>query len=152
MGKSRSWLARFVLHPSPCTNTWRGLINASTRPLAVVTGASSGIGLELARECAQNGFDLVVAADRDLSDAVEEVSGLSISIEAVRVDLATPEGIRQAVQELGRPADALLANAGHGLGKGFLDQSFDEVIHVIDANTTGTLALIHKVGNDTQQG
>jgi NAD(P)-dependent dehydrogenase (short-subunit alcohol dehydrogenase family) len=61
--------------------------------MAVVTGASSGIGLELARECAQNGFDLVVAADRDLSEGVEELSGLGISIEAVRVDLATPEGI-----------------------------------------------------------
>jgi NAD(P)-dependent dehydrogenase (short-subunit alcohol dehydrogenase family) len=72
--------------------------------MAVVTGASSGIGLELARECAQNGLDLVVAADRDLSDGVEEVSGLGISIEAVRVDLATPEGIDKLYRSLaGRP-------------------------------------------------
>ncbi|MFL6606518.1 MAG: SDR family NAD(P)-dependent oxidoreductase [Steroidobacteraceae bacterium] len=124
-------------------------MNASTRPLAVVTGASSGIGLELARECAQHGFDLVVAADRDLSDAVEELSGLGASIEAVQVDLATPEGIDKLYRSLaGRAVDALLANAGHGLGKGFLDQSLDEVIHVIDTNITGTVALIHKVGND----
>jgi short-subunit dehydrogenase len=124
-------------------------MNASTRPLAVVTGASSGIGLELARECAQHGFDLVVAADRDLSDAVEELSGSGISVEAVQVDLATPEGIEKLCRSLaGRPVDSLLANAGHGLGKGFLDQSLDEVIHVIDTNITGTLALIHKIGND----
>jgi short-subunit dehydrogenase len=124
-------------------------MNASNRPLAVVTGASSGIGLELARECAQNGFDLVLAADRDLSDAVEDLSGSGASIEAVQVDLATPEGIDKVYTSLaGRPVDSLLANAGHGLGRGFLDQSFDEIIHVIDTNITGTLALIHKVGND----
>jgi NAD(P)-dependent dehydrogenase (short-subunit alcohol dehydrogenase family) len=52
------------------------LMNAATRPLALVTGASSGIGLEFARECAQNGFDLVIAADLDRSDAVEELSAL----------------------------------------------------------------------------
>jgi short-subunit dehydrogenase len=125
------------------------LMNASNRPLAMVTGASSGIGLELARECAQNGFDLVIAADRDLSDAVEELSGSGAAIEAVQVDLATPEGIDKLYTSLaGRSVDCLLANAGHGLGRGFLDQSFDEIIHVIDTNITGTLALIHKVGND----
>jgi short-subunit dehydrogenase len=115
----------------------------------VVTGASSGIGLDLARECARGGFDLVIAADRDLSDAVEELSGSGAPVEAVQVDLATPEGIDKLYTSLaGRPVDSLLANAGHGLGRGFLDQSFDEILHVIDTNITGTLALIHKVGND----
>jgi short-subunit dehydrogenase len=66
------------------------LMNASTRPLVVVTGASSGIGLELARECAQNGFDLVIAADRDLSDAIEKLSEAGISIEAIPVGLGHP--------------------------------------------------------------
>jgi short-subunit dehydrogenase len=47
-----------------------------------------------------------------------------------------------------RPLEALLANAGHGLGRGFLDQSFEEISHVIDTNVTGTLALIHQVGRD----
>src|SRR5882672_3772969 len=107
-------------------------MNASNRPLAVVTGASSGIGLELARECARGGFDLVIAADRDLSDAVEELSASGAPVEAVQVDLATPEGIDKLYTSLaGRPVDSLLANAGHGLGRGFLDQSFDEILHVI---------------------
>jgi len=48
----------------------------------------------------------------------------------------------------GRPVDALLANAGHGLGHGFLDQDFTEARHVIDTNITGTLYLIQKIGRD----
>jgi short-subunit dehydrogenase len=124
-------------------------MNAATRPLAVVTGASSGIGLELARECAKNGFDLVVAADRPLDEAVRVLESLGASVRAVQADLATPDGVNQLYSSLdGRPVDALLANAGHGLGKGFLDQSFEDVTHVINTNITGTIALIHKVGND----
>jgi uncharacterized protein len=48
----------------------------------------------------------------------------------------------------GRPVGALLANAGHGLGRGFLDQDFAEARHVVDTNITGTIYLIHLVGND----
>jgi short-subunit dehydrogenase len=124
-------------------------MNAAIRPLAVVTGASSGIGLGLAVECAKNGFDLLIAADRPLNDATEEIRLAGASVEAVQGDLATPAGIEKLYAAIGgRPVAALLANAGHGLGKGFLDQSFDEITHVIDTNITGTLALIHKVGND----
>jgi short-subunit dehydrogenase len=47
-----------------------------------------------------------------------------------------------------RPIDALLANAGRGLGKGFLDQDFDDIRHVIDTNVTGTVYLLHKVGRE----
>ena len=121
----------------------------TSRPLAVVTGASSGIGLGLAIECAKNGFDLLIAADRPLDDALAQIRAAGGEAEAVQVDLATPAGVEQLYGKLGgRPVDALLANAGHGLGKGFLDQSFEDVIHVIDTNITGTLALIHKIGND----
>jgi short-subunit dehydrogenase len=124
-------------------------MNAVSRPLAVVTGASSGIGLGLAIECARSGFDLVVAADRPLADALEEIQSLGATAEAVQADLATPDGVDQLYRKIaGRPVAALLANAGHGLGRGFLDQSFDEITHVIDTNITGTLALIHRVGND----
>src|SRR5882757_1795415 len=105
-------------------------MNAAIRSLAVVTGASSGIGLELARECAKNGFDLVVAADRPLQPAVEQLRALGATAEAVEADLATPAGVDKLYARLGdRPIAALIANAGHGLGKGFLDQKFDEIIH-----------------------
>ncbi len=124
-------------------------MNAASRRLAVVTGASSGIGLELARECARNGFDLLIAADLPLAESERELRALGASVEAVETDLATPEGVAELVSTVaGRPVDALLANAGHGLGKGFLDQSFDDVTHVIDTNITGTLALIHAIGAD----
>ena len=70
-------------------------------------------------------------------------------MDAVNADLATVEGVDTLYPAAkGRPIDALLANAGHGLGKGFLDQDFDEVRHVVDTNITGTLYLIQKVGRD----
>jgi uncharacterized protein len=122
-------------------------MNAIVRPLAVVTGASSGIGLELARQCAEHGFDLVIAADRPLGDAAEQLQGYGIDVQTVHADLATIEGVDRLCRVFGaRPVDALLANAGHGLGKGFLDQEFAHVKHVIDTNVAGTLYLIHKIG------
>jgi len=122
---------------------------AAKRPLAIVTGASSGIGFELARECAENGFDLLIAADRPLTNAVRDLTSQGARVEAIQAELATPEGVDALCAAVkGRPVDALLANAGHGLGNGFLDQSFDEITHVIDTNITGTLYLIHKVGTD----
>lgn len=122
-------------------------MNSTVRPLAVVTGGSSGIGLELARECLANGFDVVIAADKNLDSAVKALGQSSGRIETVECDLATQSGVEKLWQALaGREPDALLANAGHGLGRAFLDQEFDEISHVIDTNVTGTLFLIHKVG------
>jgi uncharacterized protein len=124
-------------------------MNATMRPLAVVTGASSGIGLELAKECARNGYDLIIAADTSLSTAVTELQSLGAAVETVETNLATPEGVDRLYSAIGaRPVAALLANAGHGLGHAFLDQNFEDIASVIDTNITGTLALIHKVGKD----
>lgn len=120
---------------------------APSRPLAVVTGASSGIGLELARCCAAAGFDLVIAADRDLSEAEQSLRGSGASVQSLQVDLATGAGVQQLLDCIGeRPVQALLANAGHGLGHAFLDQSFDDIRDVIDTNVTGTLCLLHALG------
>jgi short-subunit dehydrogenase len=122
----------------------------NSRPLAVVTGASSGIGRELAVLCAQNGFDLVVAADEpEIHQAAQMLRANGATVDAVQTDLATRAGVDllcSAIQ--GRPVDALLANAGHGLGRSFLDQHFDEVRHVIDTNITGTIYLIQRIGRD----
>lgn len=72
---------------------------------------------------------------------------LGAKTEAVQTDLATLQGVEEFYSATaGRPIDALLANAGHGLGKGFLDQDFDEARHVIDTNITGTIHLIQLVG------
>jgi short-subunit dehydrogenase len=122
-------------------------MNTAVRPLAVVTGASSGIGLELARQSARHGFDLIIAADRPLKEAAHELSADGAVVDCVEADLATIEGVDKLVQAVGgRPVEALIANAGHGLGKAFLDQNFDEARHVIDTNITGTVYLIHRLG------
>jgi short-subunit dehydrogenase len=122
----------------------------NTGKLAIVTGASTGIGYELAKCCAADGFDLLVAADEpEIHQAAEDFKQFGVKVEALEADLATLEGVDDlyaAVNE--RPVDALLANAGIGLGGAFLDQDFDEVHHVIDTNVTGTIYLVQKVGND----
>lgn len=124
--------------------------STESRPLAIVTGASTGIGYYLAMECAQNGFDLLIAADEPaIQKAAEDFRACGVSVDAVETDLATMEGVDELYAAAkGRPVDALLANAGHGLGHGFLDQNFEEARHVVDTNITGTIYLIHKVGKD----
>src|SRR4029079_12613592 len=125
-------------------------MSQDTRPLALVTGASTGIGYELAKCCAENGFDLVVAADEaKINAAAKDFEALGVKATPVEVDLATIQGVDKLCEAIGeRKVDALLANAGRGLSKGFLDQDFDRVRHVIDTNITGTLYLIQKVGRD----
>jgi uncharacterized protein len=122
----------------------------TSRPLAIVTGASAGIGYERAKRCAGNGYDLLVAADQPkIHEAARDFRALGAAVDAVEADLATLEGVDELYAAAsGRPVEALLANAGHGLGHGFLDQSFDDVRHVIDTNITGTIYLIQKVGRD----
>jgi short-subunit dehydrogenase len=122
----------------------------TTRQFAVVTGASSGIGYELARLCAQHDYDLLVAADDPaIHAAAESLRALGASVIVTEADLATLEGVDQLCKAAaGRRIDALLANAGHGLGKAFLDQDFAAVRHVIDTNITGTVYLIQKVGRE----
>jgi short-subunit dehydrogenase len=126
-------------------------MNATPGPLAVVTGASTGIGLELARLCAQQRFDLIIAADEPLiENAARELAETGVNCTAVQCDLATAEGVEQltdAIAAAGRPVDALLANAGRGLGKAFLDQDLNEALNVVHTNVDGTIRLIYAVAN-----
>lgn len=125
------------------------------RPLAVVTGASSGIGYELAKCAALEGCDLVIAADEPaIEEAGQAFRGLGTEVVCIEADLATTEGVDRlcdAVANTGRPVDMLLANAGRGLGKGFLDQDFADVRKVIETNVTGTLYLIHRLGRPMRE-
>src|SRR5947209_4785200 len=125
------------------------------RPLAVVTGASTGIGFELAKQCAQNGFDLLIAADEPaVHEAAEILKRHDIAVEAVEADLATTHGVDrlyEMARAQGRPIEALMANAGRGLGHGFLDQDFNEAMRVVNTNITGTLYLLHRFGRDMRE-
>ncbi|HEX8533156.1 MAG TPA: SDR family NAD(P)-dependent oxidoreductase [Allosphingosinicella sp.] len=121
----------------------------SQRKFAIVTGASTGIGLELAKLAAQDGYDLVVAADTPLVDASRELQGLGVEVRNVETDLSTFEGVDRLLAAAGgRPVDALFANAGHGLGHAFLEQDPAEWRHVIDTNITGTVYLVQKVARE----
>ncbi|HKX40039.1 MAG TPA: SDR family NAD(P)-dependent oxidoreductase [Burkholderiaceae bacterium] len=115
-------------------------------PLAIVTGASSGIGFELAKLCAENGFDLIVAADRDLYPIENAARSYDVHVDVVETDLSKFQGVGRLLTVLGdRTPDVLVANAGHGLGHAFLDQPFEQIQGVIDTNITGTLYLIQQV-------
>ena len=127
------------------------------RSLALVTGASTGIGYELAKCCAQNGFDLLIAADEErVAQAADNLRAFGGTVTGVIADLATCQGVDKLIEALqDRPVDALLANAGRGLGKAFLDQDFDQARRVVDTNITGTIYLIHRIGRqmrDAGQG
>lgn len=116
------------------------------RPLAVVTGASSGIGYHLALIAAQHGHDLVLAADTPLDATVGALKESGVQVQAVQADLATEAGVEQLIAAIGgRDVDVLMANAGHGLGGRFLEQDFADILHVINTNITGTLRLVHHV-------
>ena len=116
-----------------------------SRPLALVTGASSGIGLELARQFGRHGFDLLVNAEDDAIETVaRELSTDGCSARAVRADLSTPDGVEQlyaAVAGSERPLDAAALNAGVGEGGAFLDTDLADELEIVDVNVRSTVHL-----------
>ncbi len=122
----------------------------SARSLAVVTGASRGIGLELAKQFAANDFDLIVAAeDAELAAAAAELEGMGAQVDAVRADLATDEGVHEVYRRIkaaGRPVDAIALNAGIGAGGAFAtDTDLADELKLIDLNVRSTVHLAKHV-------
>ena len=115
--------------------------------LAVITGASTGIGFELAKLAAEDGFDLLIVADEPLiHGAAEDLGRNGIEVQAVEANLATFEGVDELLSAPnGRPVDVLCANAGVGTGGAFLEQDVEDWRHSIDTNVTGTVYLLQKV-------
>jgi uncharacterized protein len=128
------------------------MTSSTTRPLAMVTGASSGIGRELADQFAQHGFDLVVNAEDDrLETAAAELRNSGADVRAVRADLRTAEGVEElwsAVTATGRPLAAAALNAGVGKGGVFVATELADELAIIDLNITSTVRLAKHVLRD----
>lgn len=123
------------------------------RPLAVVTGASSGIGLELAKQFVSNGFDLIVCAEDDAILPVgQQLRDRGAHVEALQIDLASPDGVDDLyghVTAAGRPVDALALNAGIGAGGAFAtDTALTDELRLIDVNVRSTVHLAKHVVGD----
>lgn len=121
--------------------------NTTDRPLALVTGASSGIGLELARLFVDDGYDVVVCAeDAELTDAAAQLRSSGTTVVEVRADLATTDGVEQLAREVGalaRPLDALVLNAGVGVGGAFLETPLQDHLRVVDLDARSVVHLAH---------
>jgi short-subunit dehydrogenase len=123
-----------------------------TTPLALVTGASSGIGLELARNLAARGVDLVVTAEDDrLDDAVADLRASGVDVASVRADLRQRRGVEEvwaAIVATGRPLSIAALNAGVGRGGPFVETDIEAEQDIIDVNITSTVRLAKHVLRD----
>ncbi|MFB9447311.1 SDR family NAD(P)-dependent oxidoreductase [Dactylosporangium vinaceum] len=127
------------------------MTHVTERPLAVVTGASSGIGYELARQFVEHGYDVLIAAE----DAGLETAGADLrrdggaQVQTCRTDLATYDGVEtlcQAIAATGRPIDAVAINAGRGAGGDFATETaLRDELNIIDVNVTSTVHLAKRV-------
>ena len=117
---------------------------------AIITGASTGIGFELATLAAKNGYDILVAANEPLINAAaDDFKQFGTDVKAVEADLSTIDGVDTLLAAAGgRRIDVLCANAGHGLGHAFLDQSVKDWRSVVDTNITGTAYVLQRVLKD----
>ena len=125
---------------------------SAVRPLALVTGASSGIGRELAKQFADHGYDLIVAAeDVELDDATEELKAMGVAVAPVSVDLTKREDVERlvaAVRGAGRPLDAAALNAGVGVAGPFVETDLDAELGIIALNCASTVHLAKRVAQD----
>jgi uncharacterized protein len=126
-------------------------VQTPDRPFALVTGASSGIGLELARQFAGHGHDLLITAEVPLDDRVDELAALGAEVHTFVADLRTGAGVESlyaAAVALGRPLAAVALNAGIGRGGAFVDNSLADELDVIRLNVLGTVHLAKLVLDD----
>ncbi|MEV4755901.1 SDR family NAD(P)-dependent oxidoreductase [Micromonospora sp. NPDC049559] len=121
------------------------MVNPTDRPLAAITGASSGIGYELARQFAEHGYDVVVAAeDAGITDLARALAASGARVEPVQVDLASYDGVErlyQRIRSLNRPLDAVAINAGVGVGGPFARTDLAAELNIVDLNVRSAVHL-----------
>ena len=117
-------------------------------PLALVTGASTGIGYQLARRAAEDGYALAICADEEeIHEAAEKLRRLGATVDARVLDLSTRHGVDALKDWIGgREIDLLFANAGRALGHAFHEQDWADVKRLIDLNVLQTTALLRFAG------
>ncbi len=116
------------------------------RKFAVVTGASSGIGFELAKQCLENGFDVLAVAEKDVDAAAVGLVGKDgTTVRTLQADLATREGCEKLAAAIDRPVDALLLNAGVGVGGAFIDTDLDAELKMIALNCGHTVHVAKRL-------
>jgi short-subunit dehydrogenase len=130
--------------------------NETNGSFALITGASSGIGLELAKQFAQHGFDLLIVADSSkIAEAARELRNYNVSVSEAQIDLAKPAGVDElysVIRKAGRPLDAVALNAGVGAGGDFVrETALDADLNVIDLNVRSTVHLAKLVLKDMVQ-
>lgn len=117
--------------------------------LALVTGASSGIGYNLAKVFAENGYDLVIASEGERLDKAEgDFKAMGVQVTAVHADLATYDGCEELwkkVETAGRPLDAAAINAGVGVGGLFAETPLDKEINLVRLNVESTVHIAKHV-------
>jgi short-subunit dehydrogenase len=116
---------------------------------AVVTGASSGIGMELAKVFAENGFDLLVAADHDdIHEVAKDLEAYGHSVEAVTVDLSTYEGVETLYQNIiaaNKPLHSIAMNAGFGVSGEFIETDLEKEMSLIQLNIVSLVHLTKRI-------
>jgi short-subunit dehydrogenase len=124
------------------------MAHSHTDKFSIVTGASTGIGLELAKCCAKDGMDILIVADEpEIEQAAEELRSLGAgNVEALQADLSSEAGVDKVIAAVrDRQIEHLIANAGRGLGDSFLNQNWADARFVVDTNVTGTIYLLHNL-------
>ncbi len=124
----------------------------SDKQFAVVTGASSGIGYELAKQFAQNGFDVLISSGSGAIDtAASDIEALGATAQVVQADLATHEGVHKllaAIKSAGRPVDAIAINAGVGVSRRFVETDLGEELNMVALNVTSTVHIAKHIVKD----